>query len=196
MSIINLMATCITPEYPAVYMVRTSLMNEAEAKGALITREVGYLDLEQVDLKKDQDDDDLLSWCGFFLSLPPLMIVGALSHFSAGSSSTLERGFTMAWLATGTVGGFLGYCGIAGIFESRCPDTTAREDSSIIWIVCGLFAVVPLAAPAVGGFVVVAQTLREYGVCIHLARYIENLGICVLSNPLAKCTADHNHSSR
>ncbi|KAL2785284.1 hypothetical protein BJX66DRAFT_61674 [Aspergillus keveii] len=30
MSIINLMATCITPEYPAIYMVRTSLMNEVK----------------------------------------------------------------------------------------------------------------------------------------------------------------------
>jgi hypothetical protein len=171
MSIINLMATCITPEYPAVYMVRTSLMNEAEAKGALITGEVGYLDLSQVDLKKDQDDIDLLSWCGFFLSLPPLIIVGALSHFSAGSSSTLERGFTMAWLPTGTLGGFLGYFGIAGILDERSeedPYLTARDHYIINWIVFGLFAVVPLAAPAIGGFVVVSQMLREYGVCIHL----------------------------
>jgi hypothetical protein len=83
LSIINLMATCITPEYPAIYMARTSLMNQAEARGALITGEVGYLDLDQVALQKDRINLDLLGCGGFLLSLPPLPIVGALSHFSA-----------------------------------------------------------------------------------------------------------------
>ncbi|KAL3473062.1 hypothetical protein BJX99DRAFT_261745 [Aspergillus californicus] len=170
MSIINLIATCITPEYPAIYMVRTSLMNEAEANGALIVGEVADLDLDQVDDKKDQVNLDLLGWLGFLLSLPPLAIVGALSRFSAGSSSILERGFTMAWLATGTVGGWIGYFGIEGIFGKSIKDEdfTSKENYMTSWAAFGIVVVVPLAAPAVGGFVVVAKMLREYGICLHL----------------------------
>ncbi|KAL2843051.1 hypothetical protein BJX68DRAFT_270376 [Aspergillus pseudodeflectus] len=172
MSIINLIATCITPEYPAIYMVRTSLMNQAEAHGALITGEVGCLDLDQVDLQKDQTNLDLLELGGFLLSLPPLAIVGALSHFSAGRSSMLERGFTMAWLAVGTVGGLWAWIGATGIFMAISTFDrafSARELSMTAWLTYWLAVVIPLAAPAMGGFVVVAKMLGEYGVCIDLS---------------------------
>ncbi|KAF7167480.1 hypothetical protein CNMCM5623_000816 [Aspergillus felis] len=178
MSIINLLATCATPEYPAIYMVRTSLMKEAEANGALIVGEVADLDLDQVNFKEDQDKDNdkdnlgLQVWLGTLLSLPPLAVVGALSRFAPGSSSSLERGFTMAWLATGSVGGLWLYFGMLGMFEGEAEkdrDLSTTEKSFVIVIAFVLCFAIPLAAPAVGGFVVVAKMLREYGICTRLS---------------------------
>lgn len=112
MSIVNLAATCLTPEYPAIYMVRTSLINEAEENGGKIVGEVANLELDKVEPPDDPEStEDRALLLGFLLSLPPLAIVGGLSGFHAGKSTALERGFTMAWLAIGTAGGIWSYFG-------------------------------------------------------------------------------------
>ncbi|KAL2841717.1 hypothetical protein BJY01DRAFT_217123 [Aspergillus pseudoustus] len=171
MSVINLIATCLTPEYPAIFMVRTPLMDEAEAQGAVIAGEVACIDMDLLTIDNPQLDDNLAAWLsGFLLSLPPLAIVGALSQFSAGSSSIPERGFTMTWLATGIFGGLWAYFWQLVLFENENKEGRARSstrEKGRIYAGFTSLVAIPLAAPAVGGFVVVAQMLREYGVCVR-----------------------------
>lgn len=175
MSIINLIATCLTPEYPAIYMVRTSIMDEAEENGAVIVGEVADIHLDpNQEVKYDADHTTDFAWiCGFLFSLPPLAIVGGLSRFATGNSSLLERGFTMAWLATGLFAGLWVYL-ILGYIYVLHPSLTrlgmeARAHSIASLLFFTLTVVVPLAAPAVGGFVVVAKMLSEYGMCVDLS---------------------------
>ncbi|KAL4802585.1 hypothetical protein BDV18DRAFT_163988 [Aspergillus unguis] len=166
MSLVNLTATCLTPEYPAVYMVRTTIMAEAEAKGAFIVGDIGELDLTQVAAGTfPKGVVDVAFYLGFLLSLPPLAVVGGLSHFQSGHSSALERGFTMVWLAVGMVGGMWGYLLLEIFFagsiatEGYPPPRGSRGRFAIIFFALAL----PLFVPAVGGMVVVGKMLREFG---------------------------------
>ena len=80
----------------------------------------------------------------------PFFVNAAISKFEPGKSTKAQRVWTMTWLSFGSFFGF----GFRGTFSS---DTK----SSI------LLAVLFLGTPAIGGFVVVGQMLKEYGDCIR-----------------------------
>ena len=77
-----------------------------------------------------------------------IAINGALSHFKSGHSTLTQRVWTMTWLA----------CGI--LFGSLA--TGFEIDSS------GKLGMLFYGAPSIGGFVIVAQMLKEYGHCVQL----------------------------
>lgn len=92
---------------------------------------------------------------GIVLLSFPIIVVGGLSRFRKGSSTRAQRVWTMARLAFGIFTSF----SISEYEDHSDPD-------SVIWMgVLGL----SYCAPAIGGFVVVAQMIKEYGVCIRIS---------------------------
>ena len=94
------------------------------------------------------------------------LITLALSKFRGQQSTTAQRGWTVAWL-------FAGYVFGAGIYTVNLVLAYLRRNSRILGmlglrvrsrrVVCVYIAV--CSAPAIGGFVVVSQMLRAYGIC-------------------------------
>jgi hypothetical protein len=95
-----------------------------------------------------------------FLCFLPIVIVGALSHFQSGSSTTAERAWTMAWLSSSIVGGFL----VA--WTHKPADRKSIEGDVQGYALLGYIVI--FGAPAIGGLVVVGEMIREYGTCIQL----------------------------
>lgn len=93
-----------------------------------------------------------------------IAIIGGLSRFRNGESTTAERVWTMLWLVFGFLMGF--YIAVIPSLDEPKDKSKAAKLSDIHerW---GATMVIALttAAPALGGFVVVATMLKAYGVC-------------------------------
>ena len=110
---------------------------------------------------------DLVVWSPFICL--PIAVVGGLSSFKPGTMSTpAQRTWTMTWLA------FSMLIGIATKVRSSYalvlinPIAWFMSPSNLIGAPKMLYfsaASVLYGAPAIGGFVVVAQMLSAYGVC-------------------------------
>lgn len=178
MSTVNLLANLVTPTYPAMFMIRTPAMEEAEHEGGFFEGHIGDVELvtdprsgrarsiAQYLWKGDLDNRHSSSLLKGVLFLSPIAIVGGLSGFKKGQSTAVQQGFTMAWLA----------CGIIMVIDltSRPSlsllrifgDTEALSTGTYTGAIFGilLFAIL-YATPAVGSMVIVAKMVREYGVC-------------------------------
>lgn len=86
-------------------------------------------------------------------------IIGSISHFDPAYSTLAQRVWTMMWLATG-----LSLSSFGHIFDLLEMKMGGRNLIKAGWILIQIILVVP----AIGGFVVVAQMLREFGYCISL----------------------------
>jgi hypothetical protein len=82
----------------------------------------------------------------------PYVTIGGLTHFHKGGSTTAQRAWIMIWLVFNTLFAFW-----AGI-----PDRKWHDDRR------GFIIMLVLAAPGIGGFVVVGQMLKNYGNCIDI----------------------------
>jgi hypothetical protein len=71
------------------------------------------------------------------------------SHFLPGSSTVAERAWTMAWLSSSIVGGFL----VA--WTHKPTDHKSIEDEVQGWALLGYMII--FGAPAIGGLVVVGE---------------------------------------
>ena len=213
MSIINLLGIMLTPDYPCVYLVRSSVMDEASRRAGAkfegmiatlrsdpkkdwhnveftidesnrmfirnpresisqrglhdvtdvgqretIRQEEPYLANESYvvisqspgfseDLPLRTTLNKIALYAGFIIGFSPIAINGGLSHFNAGHSTIAQRVWTMAWLAFGW-------------FAGRLIDIGSLHDI--------LYLVPFYCAPAIGGFVVVAQMLKSYGRCVDI----------------------------
>ena len=152
MSIVNIIAGLSTPSYPALFMIRTPVMNEAEEAGGSFRLEIS-VDLGTCNRKRTSRGFTR----GFMLSLVPLIIVGSLSKFANGNSSSLQRGFTMSWLVSGMYfGPGIGYLSMRGVLDLSRKGSVTRA----------MIAVTLLAGVApLGGMIVVGMMLRDFGVC-------------------------------
>ena len=227
MSIINLLGTMLTPDYPCVYLVRSEIMDEASrregakfegmvatfecdpkkvwhyveftideygrifirspresisqrglhdatdvvqmeiiSRDAILPRDgrsltewqkASYLASESClvisrcqgvgdDLELHETLDRITLFAGLIIGLSPIAINGGLSHFNAGHSTIAQRVWTMTWLAFGW---FMG--------QSYDENLSYKLLFSAIY-----------SAPAIGGFVVVAQMLMSYGRCVDI----------------------------
>ncbi|KAK0738785.1 hypothetical protein B0T18DRAFT_433538 [Schizothecium vesticola] len=169
MSVVNIVASLLSPEYPAMYLVRTPDMAAAIKDGGRFEGLVAELvpfgpeDPRRVrpglavwPSHANLPRDWAIYAVWIVLMVAPIAIVGGLSGFRHGEVSTGEqRGWLMAWLVLGSLSGFwaasvqqqlrapavwgLGYVGIASIL--------------IFWV------------PAIVGMVKVGQQVKEYGIC-------------------------------
>ena len=135
--------------------------------------------------KRTNQGPKALDWGAFFVGCLAFLIVGIMTHFKPGSSTLVQRGSTMMWIASGigwrlafqflfqtnTEDGILSTLDrLAG--ESFLGNIALTLLYPIIYLmdrfinpVATLLALVP----PIGGFVVVAQMLREYGTCIQIS---------------------------
>ncbi|KAL2862534.1 uncharacterized protein BJX67DRAFT_385557 [Aspergillus lucknowensis] len=166
MSVLNLVATCLTAEYPLLYMVRTAIMEEAEADGGKFSGAIADLDLDTINIASHPIYRmSLNAILGFLLSLVPLTIAGVVSRFQAGSSSTLQRVVMMAWLVFGTLGGVWFSSFLYG-FQDAYDELNTFP--SIVDIRPILEFFIKGGVLALGGFVLVGKMINEYGACIYL----------------------------
>jgi len=100
-----------------------------------------------------EDREDRATILALFFAFIPLIIVGCLSRFARRSSTSLQRGFTMSWLAVGILYGMA-----VGLY-----DIGGRIDNDIPAVTVGSILVV--SVPALGGMVVVGMMLRDFGIC-------------------------------
>ncbi|PMD28625.1 hypothetical protein NA56DRAFT_683959 [Hyaloscypha hepaticicola] len=95
----------------------------------------------------------------------PLAIIGGLSGFRTGSSSTYhQRVWTMTWLGFGIFAGGGGFK-MERVENRQFFNIRRRRFAEDFRIVMATFL---YAAPAIGGFVVVGQMILESGVCIEV----------------------------
>ena len=103
-----------------------------------------------------------------------LAVIGSLSAFRANESTRAQRGWTMSWLAVGEVYGIIVPFMVINLVHpiqrwKRGKRTREKllllssVDLCTFIIFWGL-----LFSPAIGGFVVVIQMLKEYGDCVHV----------------------------
>ena len=91
-----------------------------------------------------------------------LAIIGGLTRFEHGQSTHAQRVWTMTWLAFGS------YVGALDMGDTLIFNKSQKQasKSSLPW---GSFIQFLVAAPAIGGFVVVGQMLSEFGVCTRIS---------------------------
>ncbi|KAI9857955.1 MAG: hypothetical protein M1813_007924 [Trichoglossum hirsutum] len=92
---------------------------------------------------------DKIGCASTLLGATPLAIIGGMTHFEAGHSTLAQRVWTMAWLCIPILLGPIGY-------------NIIRSDGNQVFrfVIAGL---VQYGVPAIGGFIVVGQMLKEYG---------------------------------
>ena len=114
--------------------------------------------------------------------LTPIVIIGGLSGFERGRSSTAaQRVWVMGWIATGqffslymlgVTSAFKSFKQLRVIIERRYEPRESEKGIATLKSVAhaaGAFTVmVPFSAFAVGGYVVVFKMLLEYGNCEYV----------------------------
>ncbi|MCJ1240753.1 hypothetical protein MMC14_008757 [Varicellaria rhodocarpa] len=232
MSLVNLINTVLTPDYPAVYMIKSTVMDEASSRGGYFKGTIGTIEqpdtqnhetfnlrfhsdnngrttvwltedfrhiplpppldrtslntdermkircesyepipyllhlylmegtsiiissFPAVKISKDPETQSLRYFYeSFFVGSIAIAIVGGLSKFRAGHSTKVQRVWTMIWLVFGIVFG---------------PIPSIKNGSFGDLFITIHWNSLLYSAPAIGGFVVVAQMLREYGDCIKI----------------------------
>jgi hypothetical protein len=99
------------------------------------------------------NNDGLLTSLGYiFFFVIPYVVIGGLTRFHKGRSTTAQRVWIMIWLVFDTLFAYL-----AGI-----PDRLNHNEHT------GFITLLVLAAPGVGRFVVVGQMLKHYGNCLYI----------------------------
>ena len=170
MSLINLLGNLICPQYSALYLVESEEMREARAlPDALFEGCVGKL------MDEPRDDQGARRTYGCFprwlfsmaiLLIPiglSIAVIAALSHFRKGSSTLAQRAWTMSWLA---VGGWVVISPNSTIIEIKAF-MMGTKGGMVMYLYSLLLALI-YPVPAIGGFVVVGQMLREYGSCTRI----------------------------
>ena len=135
--------------------------------------------------KRTNEGPKALDWGAFFVGCLAFLIVGIMTHFKPGGSTLVQRGSTMMWIASG-IGWRLGYQylfqtntedGILSTLDRLAPESIFGNIALIllypaVYLVDRLMnpvATLLALVPPIGGFVVVAQMLREYGTCIQIS---------------------------
>lgn len=112
------------------------------------------------------------------ISMISILIIGILSHFSPGQSTVAQRGWTMAWLATGIAIAPLSP-GLGSPFTDGLMNFwekwRERGDHIILMLWKSMLNVVGILlftgvffAPALGGLVIVGQEIKAYGSCMRI----------------------------
>jgi hypothetical protein len=158
MSIVNITAALLSPEYPTMYLINSPDMNrdEHDYPDTIAAIDVDVLTSTVVDYylvhrRRRGFAYFVIAAVG---SLAPFAIVGGISRFESGEHSTVtDRGWMMSWLVLGQV----------SAIWVRIWIYVSSDDKLMV-----LLFVAPLWVPAIGGMVTVGRMLRDYGVCTKI----------------------------
>ncbi|KAF2478288.1 uncharacterized protein BDR25DRAFT_299921 [Lindgomyces ingoldianus] len=142
---------------------RYTLTNTVLSKPSIFTRHLSWTPTFSSSNKPHFLRWRSLKYClTFLISLLPLLINGTLSHFRAGTTSSPNyetwKSYTMQWLASGVVSG------LAFVLDQESKEANPRQ-RSLLGPMGRVVVYILSASPAIGGFIVVGQMVREYGVC-------------------------------
>jgi hypothetical protein len=114
----------------------------------------------------------------FFVGLICFTIIATFSKLQNRESTQAQRGWTMSWFISGMIAGYFIPLGHASEFGIESPvryefmdidnleeENVGLSDNLGIW---GRLLPLTWIAPTVGGFVVVAQMINNYGNCVKL----------------------------
>ncbi|KAH0541756.1 hypothetical protein FGG08_003778 [Glutinoglossum americanum] len=183
-SFINLLGNLMRPQYDTIFVVESTDLDELRkliAKSDHQTKErftvtgtVGRLTVPaQADVRRIYDTTPrnlkTLFLASFFIGVIPIVIVGGFSSFAPGQSALHQRVWTMTWLVLGFFIG-IGVGPLAAHIEDRpmVNRTGLRGRLFKPGVLLGVLVAVGCAATAIGGFVVVAQMILDFGVCFEL----------------------------
>ena len=189
MSVVNAVANLLTPQYATIFVIRTPAMTEAEQRGKACFKDAFDVDLLSVPVSAipAKWTPVIQMYMPLLLGLIPLAIIGGLSGFRAGNSTSLQRGFTMAWSIVGIVYGLVLHSSSPDRGdaleeeEMRRKDKKHREHRSVAQYLMdgaacessapdmGILSLTLLCSPpAIGGMVLVGLMINEYGNCSSL----------------------------
>ncbi|KAI9047443.1 hypothetical protein LZ554_008162 [Drepanopeziza brunnea f. sp. 'monogermtubi'] len=171
MSIVNLAINLLRPEYATMYLVHSPAMEAAAAHHGFFQGMVASVDVDRMpagaaDVRPEDFTgglssfrDNLVQNClemlGYLLSaLLPITLVGAYTGFRSGSDVHIAISWIMGWLIIGSV---------SSLWVRFANANAAASHVHPLWEV---ILVLPLWIPAMGGFVVVAQMLKDFGMCL------------------------------
>ncbi len=192
MSLVNLLGNLMCPQFPSIYLVKSEEMEEAllDDPETVIEGYVGEIlnDNHQIEDQKLRERGyeryiaaQRALWAIPYLNIFPIAasigIIGGLSGFKYGASTHAQRAWTMCWLALGSYIPNLVYEDIPNFRKLRREqqgshldkkDRQRRSYHTFFQRLGLLLLYAVLSIPAAGGFVVVGQMLKEYGVCTRL----------------------------
>jgi hypothetical protein len=158
MSIINLATNLLRPEYATMYLVHKPEMNDAWDHRGEFRGIVASVDVPRVD---EGDFVGTLTPPMFFalnmlgylvICILPIALVGGFTGFRTGSNVEIAISWVLGWLIIGSV------------------SSLRVRISAAFWLhpIWEVLLVIPLWIPAIGGFVVVAQMIKDFGPARHL----------------------------
>jgi hypothetical protein len=201
MSLINLLGNWACPQYPSLYLVESSALRDLRAAPAhqfriqgtagMVSESTEEIVQEHFDSRRTLFENGRPAAYLFYpfsvvkittfalvvvLAAMPLVVIGALSRFSPGSSTLPQRVWTMTWLVFGFTIGPSVESAVDTVLQQRSRISRfgrSRQSSifgifylaDLLGIIVGIGA---YAAPAIGGFVVVGQMFYQYGVCFEI----------------------------
>lgn len=160
MSLINLCANILQPDYPAMYIVDSQFLDTLRRDHpdtCEVTGTVGRLHEVSRDepLMEDERLTPTFLLVVFALSLALcLAVIAGLTHFEKGDSTTAQRVWIMLWLV---------FSNFIGTMFGHSFDAQQEQHSVQLWIFS--LAHFVYGAPAIGGLVVVGQMIMQYGTC-------------------------------
>ncbi|KAF2178075.1 hypothetical protein K469DRAFT_719226 [Zopfia rhizophila CBS 207.26] len=112
----------------------------------------------------------LIFWAPLAFGFIPLLIIGLLSRFRKGRSTTFQRAWIMSWLVVGMIMG-----GMSNRMSAVLIPPHKKSIKSFILFRSYFGRVLKFVAlfgiclvPAIGGIVVVGQMISNYGSCIRI----------------------------
>jgi hypothetical protein len=122
-------------------------------------------EFEGSDLEESYWNHEIFNFFGIILiECVAIAIIGGLSRFRVEKSTRAQRIWTMTWLAFGIFWGLF----VGSIFDSRFDFDDDDDPYDCTRSFSAFFGRMFFCAPAIGGFVVVCQMLRNYGRCIRI----------------------------
>jgi hypothetical protein len=169
MSILNLAGNLMRPNYPSMYIVRSKTLDELQSgrTSNIVSATVGRIKETSVTSLSQEYKKlsiELMQKCGYAPVLGVhLLAIGTMTKSCKGYSSLAQRVWIMFWLVIGGTFGLSGFLR-PDPFHPRFEKGTPW-DRVYLWEIFMIPTLLVSSVPAIGGFVVVAQMIKEYGVC-------------------------------
>lgn len=176
MSLLNLLGSLMCPEYSNFYLVENDVSDDARKHpGTVIEGTVGRLmQSHGHERRRPGRFSDPQAWKWWrdskqFIRAPialiptcvSVAIIGVMSHFRAGSSTSIQRSAIISWLVVGS------YIGAANA-EVR-KGYSIMEPHPTVAMLWQAFTLILGGVPAILGFVIVGKMLQEYGNCVIIS---------------------------